>query len=307
VIADHPVSIQQPGAPVLTLTAPAGWTAREHETTLVLTRGRLRVVVRQCALLRSERDMTGRHGTRVGRQLAPGVYGSSKAVAVAVRGGTCLSATGPGAATLAPKLHPRLGPAKPPPASDAAAEQLARAARKRTLGEARATGTATAVIKRARISSTWQWDLAAKYFHQLQRFGSITAEVLRRPDGDYLRGDDIYEACWGGTSSAKQDDALEPRLELQEWDAPPSTKTAWRVSYAPAETLPDGTTRLRWTGFVADGEAIVGVDGRLRSVQIADHGQARGRTAWSAVRVEFTGFPAALTPVVPEPRCSGST
>jgi hypothetical protein len=188
-----------------------------------------------------------------------------------------------------------------------AAEQLARAARKRTLGSVRATGTAVAVYKRARISSTWEWDLSAKYFHQLQRFGSLTAEVLRVPDGDYLREDDVFEGCWGGTSSAKQDDALEPRLELQEWDAPPGTKTAWRVSYRPAEMLADGTTRLRWTGFVADGEAIVGSDGRLRSVSIADHGQARGRTAWSAVRVDFTGFPAALMPVLPEPRCSGST
>ena len=292
---------------MLTLTAPAGWTAREHETTLVMTRGRLRVVVRQCALLRTERDMTGRHGTRVGRELSPGVYGNRKAAVVAVPGGTCLSLAGSGTAALAPKLHPRLGPAEPPPASDAAAEQLARTARKRTLGEARATGTAVAVVKDARITSTWEWDLTAKYFHQIQRFGSITAEVLRRPDGDYLRGDGYYEACWGGTSSAKQDDALEPRLELQEWDAPPSTKTAWRVSYRPAEPLPDGTTRLRWTGFVADGEAIVGIDGRLRSVSISDHGQARGRSSWSAVQVTFTGFPAALAPVLPEPACSGST
>jgi hypothetical protein len=138
------VVIQQPGAPALTVTVPAGWAAREHETTFVLTRGKLRVVVRQCALLRTERDMTGRHGSRVGRELSPGVYGRSTGVAVAVRGGTCLTASGPGAAALASKLHPRLGPAKPVPASDAAAEQLARAARKRTLGEARATGTAVA-------------------------------------------------------------------------------------------------------------------------------------------------------------------
>jgi hypothetical protein len=301
------VSIQQPGAPALTVTVPAGWAAREHETNLVLTRGRLRVVVRQCALLRTERDMTGRHGTRVGRELSPGIYGSSKAVAIAVRGGTCLTASGPGAAALAVKLRPRLGPAKPPRASDAAAEQLARAARKLTLGSVRATGTAVAVYKRAEITSTWEWDLAAKYFHQIQQYGSIAAEVLRRPDGDYLRDDDFFNGCWGGTSSAKQDDALEPRLELQEWDAPPSTKTAWRVSYAPAEALPDGTTRLRWTGFVADGVAIVGPDGRLRSVRIDDHGQARGRTAWSSVQVTFSGFPAVLTPVVPEPQCSGST
>jgi hypothetical protein len=289
------------------VTVPAGWTAREHETTFVLTRGELRVVVRQCALLRTERDMSGRHGARLGRELSPGIYGNRTAVAVAVRGGTCLTASGPGAAALAPKLRPRLGPARPPRRSDVAAEQLARAARKRTLGSVRATGTAVAVYKRARISSTWEWDLSTKYFHQLQRFGSLTAEVLRIPDGDYLREDDVFEGCWGGTSSAKQDDALEPRLELQEWDAPPSTKTAWRVSYRPAEMLADGTTRLRWTGFVADGEAIVGSDGRLRSVSISDHGQARGRTAWSAVQVTFTGFPAALTPVLPEPRCSGST
>jgi hypothetical protein len=163
------------------------------------------------------------------------------------------------------------------------------------------------MYKRVRIESTWEWDLTAKYFHQVQRFARVTAEVLRRPDGDYLRGDDFFEGCWGGTSSAEQDDALEPRLELQEWDAPPSTKTAWRVSYQPAEAFADGTTRLRWTGFVASGSAIVGADGRLRSVRIDDHGQARGRTAWSSVQVDFTGFPEALTPVVPEPRCSGST
>ena len=186
-------------------------------------------------------------------------------------------------------------------------EQLARAARKLTLGSVRATGTAVAVYKRARLTATWEWDLAAKYFHHITQYGSIAAEVLRRPDGDYLRDDGFFIGCWGGTSSAEQDDALEPRLELQEWDAPPSSKTAWRVSYAPAEAITDGTTRLRWTGFVASGEAIVGPDGLLRSVRIDDHGQARGRTVWSSVQVTFTGFPAVLTPVLPEPRCSGSS
>ena len=290
---DHPAA----GSADLTLTAPAGWSAREHETNLVLTRDGLRVVVRQCALLRTERDMTGRHGSRVGRELSPGVYGSRKAVAVAVRGGTCLTASGPGAAALAAKLHPRLGPAKPPRASNAAAEQLARAARKLTLGSVRATGTASAVLLRCRITSTWEWDLSTKYFHQ------ITATRLdqsrRRCTGRTATTCATTASsinCWGGTSSPEQDDTLEPRLELQEWDAPPSTKTAWRVSYAPAETLPDGATRLKWTGFVADGEAIVGVDGRLRSVRIDDHGQARGRTEWTSVQVDFTGFPAALTP-----------
>ena len=61
--------------------------------------------------------------------------------------------------------------AAPAPKSDVAAERLARAARKRTLGQVRATGTATAVILRHRISSTWEWDLATKYFHQIERFG----------------------------------------------------------------------------------------------------------------------------------------
>ena len=133
-IAAHPVSIQQPGAPALTLTAPAGWTTREHETTFVLTKGALRVVVRQCALLRTERDMTGLHGTRIGRELAPGVHGRSDAVVIAVPGGTCVTASGPGAAAIALKLRPRLGHGGPAPQSDAAAERLARAARKRTLG-----------------------------------------------------------------------------------------------------------------------------------------------------------------------------
>ena len=111
------------------------------------------------------------------------------------------------------------------------------------------------------------------------------------PDGDYLRDDSYYENCWGGTSSAKQDNALEPRLEFQEWDAPPSTKTAWHVSYKQPQLLPDGSTRLRWSGFVAGGVAIVGADGLMRSVRIDDHGQARGRTEWSSVQVNFTGFP----------------
>ncbi len=300
------MSIQQPGAPAITLTAPAGWTTREHETTFVLTKGALRVVVRQCALLRSERDMTGVHGTRIGRELAPGVHGRSDAVVIAVPGGTCVSATGPGAAAIALKLRPRLGRGGPAPRSNAAAERLARAARKRTLGQVRATGTATAVILRHRISSTWEWDLATRYFHQIERFGKITAEVLRVPDGDYLRDDGYFENCWGGTSSAKQDDALEPRLELQEWDAPPSTKTAWHVSYKQPQLLPDGSTRLRWSGFVAGGVAIVGADGFLRSVRIDDHGQARGRTEWSSVQVNFTGFPASIVRVVPEPGCADS-
>jgi hypothetical protein len=193
------------------------------------------------------------------------------------------------------------------PASDSAAAGVARAARKRTLGEARAPRTAVAVIKRARITSAWEWDLTTKYFHQITRHGTVSAEALHRPDGDYLRDDSFFTSCWGGTSSPEQDDTLEPRLELQEWDAPPSRMTAWRVSYRPAEARADGTTRVRWTGFVARGSAIIGADGRLRSVSISDHGQARGRTEWSSVRVAFTGFPAALTPVLPEPRCSGST
>ena len=37
-----------------------------------------------------------------------------------------------------------------------------------------------------------------------------------------------------------------------------------------------------------------------------DHGQARGRTEWSSVQVNFTGFPASIVPVVPEPRCTDS-
>jgi hypothetical protein len=75
------------------------------------------------------------------------------------------------------------------------------------------------------------------------------------------------------------------------------------VSYAPPERLPDGATRLRWTGFVADGEAVVGTDGRMRFVRIDDHGQARGRTTWRTVRIDFAGFPSAIAPVLPEPAC----
>jgi hypothetical protein len=75
------------------------------------------------------------------------------------------------------------------------------------------------------------------------------------------------------------------------------------VSYAPAEPQPDGSTLVRWTGFVADGEAVIAPDGRLRRVRIADLGQVLGRTSWRIVEIVFTGFPATITPVRPEPQC----
>ncbi len=112
--------------------------------------------------------------------------------------------------------------------------------------------------------------------------------------------------CWNPTPPAREDDALEPRLELHDWDAPPSTATAWRVAYAPAEPQSDGSTRVRWTGFVADGEAVVGADGLLRSVRIRDHREAMGRTVWRVVEVAFTGFPATIPEITPAPECAGA-
>jgi hypothetical protein len=130
-------------------------------------------------------------------------------------------------------------------------------------------------------------------------------EVLHTFNSDRLRGNGPYGngICWSDASRPEDDDALEPRLELQEWNAPPSTRTAWQVAYRPAAVLPDGTQRISWTGFVADGEAVIGPDGLLRSVRIRDHGQAVGRSRWDNVGVDFTGFPATLAQVTPEPAC----
>jgi hypothetical protein len=210
--------------------------------------------------------------------------------------------TGDGARALGRRLRPRLGPAGAAPASDPAAERLARAARERTLGRNFATGTAFADPRGSthRIEATFEWDLAAGYRRHVLRFGDLIAEVVRDASGDHVRDE---FACWVGTSAAEQDDTLEPRLELREWDAPPATKTAWRVAYAPAEPQPDGSTLVRWTGFVADGEAVIGPDGLLRRVRIEDHGQATGRTTWRTVEVAFTGFPAAIAHVRAEPAC----
>jgi hypothetical protein len=287
----------------MTLSVPGGWRARERNSVLVLERGNRRLLLLQCGLRRSQRDMTGRNMIpRETRRLAPGVYGRRNDVAVLVPGGSCLIVSGRGAADVAARLRPVLGPRTPVPPSDAAAERLARDARQRTLAMARAEGLALAIPHEAdvRIESSFAWDLPGGYRYQLMRFGNVTGEVVRDAAGDHVRDE---FPCWGGTSPAEQDDALEPRLELQEWNAPPSTASSWRVSYAPAEPQPDGSTRVRWTGFVADGEAVIAPDGRLRRVRIEDHGQVRGRTAWRTVEVVFTGFPAAITPVRPEPRC----
>jgi hypothetical protein len=223
-------------------------------------------------------------------------------ITVPVPGGSCLTVSGPGAPAFAKRLHPVLGPGGTAPQSDAAAEQLARAARARTLGQARATGTGAAVPFGLThfVEATFEWDLVNRYAHQVQRYGSATEEVVYNRDGEFLRQ---TEPCWGETSPPREDDAFEPRLELSEWNAPPATKTAWRVAYAPAEPQPDGSTRIAWTGFVADGTAVVGADGLLRSVTIDDHHMASGRSGWRTVAIAFTGFPAAITPVSATPRC----
>ena len=72
-------------------------------------------------------------------------------------------------------------------------------------------------------------------------------EVVRdRTRAPYLRVD--VRSAGGAPAEPESDDALEPRLELQEWNAPPATATSWRVTYAPAEPQPDGSTLVRWTG-----------------------------------------------------------
>jgi hypothetical protein len=224
--------------------------------------------------------MTGR---RAARQL-----GRYTDATVPARGGSCVTLVGRETRLLVRRLQPALGPPAAAAASDAAAEQLARDARRRTLAMPRVTGTAAATLRGRRIEGTFEWDR------------TIVGEVVRDRTGDYVRDE---FACWGGTSPAERDDALEPRLELQEWNAPPATASAWRVAYAPAQPQADGSTLVRWTGFVADGEAVIGPDGHLQRVRIVDHGQAQGRTAWRTVEVAFTGFPVAITPVRPEPAC----
>jgi hypothetical protein len=301
------VTVHLSRTPQVTLTVPAGWAAHVQRKALVLTRGPDRVLVSVCLLNREQRDMTGRHtaGVRDGQDVrnVDGVY-----VAPAAGGGCVTVAGGRAAGRMARQLHARLGPASRPRPSDATAEALARAARTRTLGQPRAQGTAVALPfgLDVRIDSAWQWDLPSGYFHQLQRFtrGSRSGEeeVVRSPDGGHSRSQG--EPCWFSNPPPDEDDALEPRLELHEWDAPPRTATAWRVVYAPPAPQPDGSTLVTWTGFVADGQALVGPDGLLRSVRIVDHRQAHGRTVWRVVEVAFTAFPAQIAPVSPTPICS---
>ncbi len=287
------VKIQQQLAPELTIAVPDGWRIRETPRVAVLSRGERRIGLFQCPLARSERDMTGRHAARA--------FG---AVALPVRGGTCVAVTGDGARAFARRLRPRLGPASAPPASDAAAEKLARDSRRRTLAMARVTGTAsvTAWGHDATLGATFEWDLPGGYRHHVMAFGGSFDEVARTREENRLRNGD-QPGCWGFTAEAESDDAFEPRLELQEWNAPPATATSWRVAYAPAEPQPDGSTLVRWSGFVADGEAVIAPDGRLRRVRIEDHRTATGRTAWRTVEIAFTGFPVAITPVRTEPDC----
>jgi hypothetical protein len=305
------VTLDQRGAPDASVSVPAGWRVGETRRSAALRRGAQRVALQVCPLDRAERDISGRHAAARfgdGIRVTDGVWGGRGVYVVPAEGGGCVVVAGGRAARrLAPRLHARLGPPGPLPASDAAAERLARAARAKTLNQPRATGTALAVPfgARVRIDSTWEWDLPAGYQHQVQRFradgGVGQDEVVRKGEDNHVltQGDD----CWYGTSEAREDDALEPRLELHDWDAPPRTATAWRVSYAPPEPQSDGSTLVRWTGFVADGEALVGADGLLRSVRIRDHRQAVGRTVWRVVEVAFTGFPATIPQVTPAPEC----
>ena len=277
------VTIRQQGAPEVTITVPAG--VRVQERRRVTLVGGVRVV--QCRLARSDRDMTGRAAVR--REKAD----------VPIAGGSCLKVRD---ARLAKRLRPVLGKGGRTPRTDLEAEQLARSARAATLAQPRITGTA--VRSAVRLRSPRRLDLRV-------RRGLLTpdpavsagrpSELVRNGDGDFYR--DVGDACWGNTSTATDDDALEPRLELEEWDAPPSTKTSWHVSYKPIVTLPDRTRIIRWTGFVADGEAIVGTDGLLQRVRIDDHHMARGRSSWQRVDVAFTGFPAAIPHVSPLPAC----
>jgi hypothetical protein len=284
------VTIQQQLAPELTITVPDGWRIREHRRVAVVRRGDQTIGLFQCPLSRAERDMTGRHAVRT-------LIDDPAVVALPVRGGTCLAVTGDGARAFSRRLKPRLGRG-PLPRSDADAERLAREARRRTLAMARVTGTAsvTAWGFDGQIDAIFEWDLPADY----RRHVYGTEEVVRNRDGNFYRE---QPSCWGRTVEAESDDALEPRLELQEWNAPPATATSWRVAYTPAEPQPDGSTLVRWTGFVADGEAVIAPDGRLSRVRIEDHRQALGRTTWRTVEIAFTGYPVAITPVRAEPPC----
>jgi hypothetical protein len=279
---DQPVVIQQPDRPQMTVEVPAGWEARERKRQLILTRDGRRVVVRQCRLDRAERDMTGKRAAREVRNGLP------------VRGGGCLIAKG------APKLRAQLGKGSLP-ASDRDAERIAREARTATLAAPRVEGTMRAIVRNKPLNATWAWDQPARYFRIAAAYESISYEVVRDGAGGHVRYGE--RACWGGTPPAVEDDAIEPRLELQELDAPPHRSTTWRLAYQAPRRLPDGTTLLRWDAFVHDGEALVGPDGLLRSVRIRDHGVAEARASWSALDLGFTSFPAAVQPVRPEPSC----
>jgi hypothetical protein len=279
---DQPVVIQQPDRPQMTVEVPAGWEARERKRQLILTRDGRRVVVRQCRLDRAERDMTGKRAAREVRNGIP------------VRGGGCLIAKG------APKLRAQLGKGSLP-ASDRDAERIAREARTATLAAPRVEGTMRAIARNTPLNATWAWDQPARYFRIAAAYENIDYEVIRDGAGGHVRYGE--RACWGSTPPAVEDDAIEPRLELQELDAPPRRGTTWRLAYQAPRRLPDGTTLLRWDAFVHDGEALVGPDGLLRTVRIRDHGVAEARASWSALDLGFTSFPAAVQPVRPEPSC----
>ena len=215
---DQPVVIQQPDRPQMTVEVPAGWEARERKRQLILTRDGRRVVVRQCRLDRAERDMTGKRAAREVRNGLP------------VRGGGCLIAKG------APKLRAQLGKGSLP-ASDRDAERIAREARTATLAAPRVEGTMRAIVRNKPLNSTWVWDQPARYFRIAAAYESISYEVVRDGAGGHVRYGE--RACWGGTPPAVEDDAIEPRLELQELDAPP------RRSHHVAARLPGAAPAAR--------------------------------------------------------------
>lgn len=284
------------GPPEMTVRVPAGWRLVESSGAVGLVRGDRKLRLELCGLSRRERDMTGRRAAARERKLRRILPGTRSGTTVPAAGGGCLTVRGRGAARIARRLRPRLGPWVPPAASSTHAEQLARAARRRTLDMPRAQGSGYGLELgglRARTDVTWAWDLPAGYIGLAQ---TTTGDFL--PDDRVERvhsGPEVFirygDGCWRRSHPLDGDNILEPRGELRERDVPPSSRTAWRISYAPPEQLPDGSTRVRWNGFVAGGEAIITSDGLLRFVRIFDHGQASGFSGFDVIEVEFAAFP----------------
>ena len=173
-------------------------------------------------LVRSDRDMTGRTALRREKADVP-IAGGSCLKRAATRGSPsgCAPSSARAGATPRTDRRPSSSPAPRAGARWRSHASPARRPRRRSASTASST-------------STFEWDLPASYRASDPAVSvDDLDEVVRNGDRRLPAATSTSPRAGAAPARPSDDDALEPRLELQEWDAPPSTTTSWHVSYKP--------------------------------------------------------------------------